>query len=102
GRGVAREDVEDGLAVARSAAGRENMSEHDLAPAVMRRRAEDESTALARTVDRPSGEAARHLADVGLRVAAVDAHRVELEELARVVLIGAARRPLRGRTGASG
>jgi hypothetical protein len=49
--------------------------------------------AIAAAGDRPAGEAARDLDDVLLRVAAVDAEGVELEELARVVLVEARRWP---------
>ena len=48
-------------------------------------------------LDRPAGERARHLGDVLLRVAAVDAERVQLHQLARVVLVQPARRAWRCR-----
>ena len=46
--------------------------------------------------DRPAGERARHLDHVLLRVAAVDAERVQLQQLARVVLVQTARARWRG------
>src|SRR5215211_5082910 len=46
--------------------------------------------AAARREDRPAGEGARHLLHVLLRVAALDAERVQLHQLARVVLVDAA------------
>ena len=46
-----------------------------------------EAAALPRVVDRPAGERARHFGDVLLRVAAVDAERVQLHQLAAVVLV---------------
>ena len=44
--------------------------------------------------NRPAGERARHLGDVLLRVAAVDAERVQLHQLAPVVLVETFRRVL--------
>ena len=64
------------------------------AAGVVHLRAEDEAAALLRPIDRPAREDARHLDDVLLRVAAVDAERVQLHQLARVVLVEAALRPL--------
>ena len=54
--------------------------------------------------DRPTGEAARHLGDIFLRVAAVDAERVQLHQFAAVVFVEAARtffRLLRARSGSA-
>ena len=53
---------------------------------------EAEAAALPRLLDRPAGERARDLGDVLLRVAAVDAERVQLHQLAAVVLVQALRR----------
>ena len=51
---------------------------------------EDEARVFLRLLDCPAGEAARHLDDVGLGIPAIDAERVELEQLARVVFVEAA------------
>ena len=51
-----------------------------------------EAAAALRPVDCPASEDARHLGHVGLRVAAIDAQRVQLHQLARVVFIQALRR----------
>ena len=87
GRRMPRDDVEHLLAVL------------DAAPAGMwprarpsrRRRAqscaEHERAAEIAAVDGPAGERARDLDHVLLRIAAVDAERVQLHQLARVVLV---------------
>ena len=51
-----------------------------------------EIAALARLANGPAREAARHFRDVLLRVAAVDAERVQLHQLARVVFVQPAHR----------
>ena len=51
---------------------------------------------LLQAADRPAREAARDLGDVALRVAAVDAKRVQLHELAPVVLVEPSAGVLRG------
>ena len=48
---------------------------------------EDVAAALTRIVNRPAGERTRHLGHVLLRVAAVHAERVQLHQLAAVVLV---------------
>jgi hypothetical protein len=68
------------------------VTEHELRVRIVDLRAEDEARALAR-VHRPSGERACDLDDVALRIAPVDAERMELEQLACVVLVQAAARP---------
>ena len=50
-------------------------------------------SAATETADGPAGEDLRELLHVLLRVAAVDAERVQLEQLARVVLVQPALRP---------
>ena len=54
---------------------------------VVHLRPEDELPARLRPIDRPARQDPRELDDVLLRVAAVDAERVELHQLARVVLV---------------
>ena len=63
-------------------------------PVVVHLRAEDEAAALLRAIDRPARQDARDFDHVLLRVAAVHAERVQLHQLARVVLVQAALRPL--------
>ena len=88
-----RDDVEHVLAVFLSAAGREAVSKHRLFARVVRFGPENESAALA-DGDAPTGQRSRHLDDVMLRVAAVHAQRVQLHQLAGVVLVETA--PLSG------
>ena len=70
-----------------AAAGLDPVAEHQLLAAVVQARVEDVAAALARIADRPAGERARDLGHVLLRVAAVDAQRVQLHQLAAVVLV---------------
>ena len=81
------EDVEHLLAVGFAAAGLDDVAEHDLLTRIVQPRIEGEAAALARLVDRPAGEGARDFGDVLLRVAAVHAERVQLHQLAAVVLV---------------
>ena len=92
--GCRREDVEHLLAVGLAAARLDDVAEHHLLAGVVQARVEREAAALPRAVDRPAGERARHLGDVLLRVAAVDAERVQLHQLAAVVLVEALGRVL--------
>ena len=66
-------------------------AENGLFPFVVSPVVVGERPALIRLVDGPAGEAARHFDDILLRVAAVHAEGVQLHQLARVVLIQAAR-----------
>ena len=86
---MVRQDVDDRLAIFDAAARRNLVAEHRLFAVVMHERAEDEAAAAARLHNRPAGEAARDLLNVLLRVAAFDAQRVQLHQLARVVFIDA-------------
>ena len=81
------EQAQHALAVVLAAARGQPRAEHGLVAAVVHARPEDETGVVARTLDRPAGERARHLGDVRLRVAAVHAERVQLHQLARVVLV---------------
>ena len=87
------EHIEDCLAVALAAA-LDRSPEDDLGAVVVRGRPEHEARVLAGAVDRPAGEGPRHLGDVALGVAAVDAQRVQLHQLARVVLVEPGEAPL--------
>src|SRR5688572_10431609 len=103
-----REDVEYLLAVGLSAAGLDDVAEHDLLPGIVDARLEDEAPAafhptapsprggapgLPRVLDRPARERARDFGHVLLRIAAVDAERVQLHQLAAVVLVESSARP---------
>ena len=68
----------------------DGVAKHRLGAAIVHRRREAEA-ALIGPPDRPAGERTRDVDDVFLGVAAVDAERVELEQLARVVFVQAAR-----------
>ena len=89
GRWMARDDVEHLLAVLDAASRGQPLAEDGLLAGVVHDRPEDEPAAAARLLERPPGERARDLDDVLLRVAAVDAERVQLEQLAGVVLVEA-------------
>ncbi len=93
---VRREQIEHPLAVLHAAAGGDVHPEHALAPAVVREGMELERPLLVRLADAPAGEAPGHLADVVLGVSAVDAERVQLEQLAGVVLVEPQLPALRG------
>src|ERR1035437_5635758 len=81
------DDVEYILAVLQAAAARQRVPEHDLRLGVVHPLAENETAAGTRLVERPSGERARDGDHVFLRVSAVHAERVQLEQLAAVVLV---------------
>ena len=105
------QEVEHVLAVLDAAAGGEALAEHHLGGGVVHVGAEEEVPLLRKAQaaealgarepplgllaaggrdDGPAGEGARHLDDVVLRVAAVDAQGVQLHQLAGVVLVQAA------------
>src|SRR5205814_8433795 len=90
-RRVFRQQLEHDLAVAHAAAGRDLAAEHGLAAVVVQERYELEASPLPRIAQRPTREAAGNFGDVFLRVAAVDAERVQLHQLPGVVLVEAAR-----------
>src|SRR5437764_14618608 len=70
-----------------AAAGRDRYTEDDFFTFVMSTVIELEGAAAQGLADGPADEAAGNGDDVGLGVAAIDAERVELEQLARVVLV---------------
>jgi hypothetical protein len=88
-RRVARENVEDLLAVLDAAPARYPYAEDHFLSRVVRVGVEGERRVDHRIVDAPAGEAARDFLHVLLRIPAVDAERVELHQLARVVLVHA-------------
>ncbi len=63
------------------------MAEHQLLARVVHLRTENEAAALCGRLDRPAREGARDVDHVLLCVSTVDAQRVQLEQLAAVVLI---------------
>src|SRR5690242_7541850 len=66
------------------------MAEHELGSGLMHARIELEAATVVGLVDRPSSEDLCGFCDVTLRVAAVHAERVQLEEFAAVVFVQAA------------
>ncbi|MCG3160063.1 MAG: hypothetical protein JMDDDDMK_01095 [Acidobacteria bacterium] len=81
-----RQNIEHAQPVFDPAARGDAFAEHDLFALVVRARAECESHVAARA-KRPSGEAARDGDHVILRVSAVNAERVQLHQLARVIFV---------------
>ncbi len=69
------------------------MSEDDLVAGLVHARLEAEVAAFYRLLDCPPGEYLGHFGDVFLRVAAVDAERVQFHQLAAVVFVQAAGLP---------
>src|SRR5262245_3248529 len=84
-----RQDVDDYPTVFDPAPSGDLMPEHHLLTVVVHPITKDESGGTPRLVDRPTGEAARHLQHILLRVAAINAHRVQLHELTGVILVDA-------------
>ena len=72
------QNIEDLFTVLDAAIRLDAVTEHCLLARIVQARIELEPGALARTLDRPAGERARDLSNVLLRVAAVDAKRVQL------------------------
>src|ERR1019366_2619250 len=89
GCAMTRNYIKHVLAVLHAAARRQRAPEHDLLLGVVHPLAEDEPAARARILESPSRERARDGDHVLLRVAAVHAERVQLEQLATVVLVQA-------------
>src|SRR5689334_3535477 len=87
GRGVIREQIEHFVAVMLAAAGFDVTAKYDFLALVVQLRHESEAAPLTRICNRPAGERARHLRHVLLRVAAIDAQRVQLEQLASIVFV---------------
>src|SRR6185503_7264510 len=85
---VPRDDIEHALTFVLTVTGREFLPENHLLAGVVNVRVEDELAAL--PLERPSGQGTRDFLHVLLRVAAVDAERVKLHQLAGVVLVEAA------------
>src|SRR4029079_2457613 len=86
------DDVEHALAFVLSVAGREFLAENHLLAGVVDIRVEEELAGL--PLERPSGQRTRYFLDVLLRVPAVDAERMKLHQLASIVLVETAARPL--------
>ncbi len=88
------ENVQHVLAVFPTTARFDLVTEHDLLARIVHSRLEAEAATLARTGNGPTGKAPRHGDHVVLRVAAVDAERVQLHQLATVVLVDPPFRPI--------
>ena len=85
--GVAGQELEEPDPFVHVVAALKPDPQHLLVPAVVRPLVELEVSALLGALDAPAGENARHVDHVLLGVAAVDAERVELEELPGIVLV---------------
>ena len=83
------DQIEHALAVAHPA-GIDGVTEHRLGILVVLLEMKGELGLVVGVRDRPTGESPRGLAHVVLGVAAVDAQRMQLEQLARIVLVEAA------------
>ena len=86
---MVRQNFEHLQPVAHAAARGNGDAEHVLLAFVVHPLVEFEIRRPLRFADRPSGKAARDFSDVLLRVAAIDAQRVQFHQLAAVVLIQA-------------
>src|SRR3954470_22359525 len=87
GRRTLGQNVQDVFGVLHPATGGKLVAEQDFLASIMDLRTEYESAALRRRFDRPAGERARDVDHVLLRIAAVDAEGVQLEQLTTVVLV---------------
>src|SRR5579884_3910579 len=88
---MVRQNIEHLLAVFAAAAGRNGYAEHRFLAFVVYAIVIKESAALIRSTNGPAGEATRDFNDVLLRVAAVYSKRVQLHQLAGVILVQASR-----------
>src|SRR5438874_10686266 len=82
--------IQHPLAVSDTTAGQNFVTEHEFLAVVMQSGAIKKQTLLVWLLDGPSRKAARDFLHVLLRVAAVNAERVQLHQLARVIFIEAA------------
>src|SRR5882672_2756010 len=83
------QDVEHLLSIFDPATTGDMHAEHDLLAGVVRRGLKGERSAHDDIVNSPSSQTAGHFLNVSLRIPAVNAERVQLHQLARVVLIEA-------------
>src|SRR5271165_7283421 len=72
------------------AVGLDLLAEHELRPRLVPTRIELKASAFERLVDGPSGEDFRSFGDVALRVSAIHAERVQLQQLTAIILVEAA------------
>src|SRR5690348_9058191 len=89
---MTRHNVQDPLAFVLPVTTGELLTENDLLAGVVNVGIEEELAALA--LKGPSGQRARHFLNILLRIAAVDAERVQLHQLTRVVFVETASRAL--------
>ena len=80
-------DVENFFTFFYTTAGAKLVTEHDFFSGVVHLRPEDEAAAGDGTLDCPAGERSCNVDHILLRVTAVDAEGVKLEQLAPVVLV---------------
>src|SRR5260370_15294058 len=84
---MVRQDVEHLLGIIFSATCRNYLTEHDFLALVVHFVVVEEASTLLRSLNRPARKAARHFDYVLLCVSAVYAQRVELHQLASVILV---------------
>src|SRR5436309_1076971 len=83
------QDFDHAAPVGNSTTGRYRDAKHDLGAVIVHPRTVHKTAALKRTIDGPAREAARDLLNIFLCVAAIDAQRMELHQLAGIVLVDA-------------
>ena len=83
------QNVEHALAVRNATARQDLVTENDFFAIVVQAGPVKKQSLFIRLLNRPSGKAARDFLNIFLRVAAVNAHRVQLHQLARVILVDA-------------
>src|SRR5947207_1387903 len=93
-RRTPRQNVEHILGVLHPASRGKLVAEDDFLAGVVHLRTENETATLGRRLDRPAGEGTRDVDHILLRVSAIYAERVELEQLTPVVLVQALSLPL--------
>src|SRR6266513_1884609 len=93
-RRTPRQNVEHVLGVLHPASRGKLVAEDDFLARVVHLRTENKTTTLSGRLDRPAGEGTRDVDHILLRVSAIYAERVELEQLTPVVLVQALSLPL--------
>src|SRR5687767_7953310 len=83
------EDLEHALAIFLAAAGGDLYTQYYFFAVIVQALIEIEARFFAVALNCPAGKAARHFRDILLCIAAVDTKRMQLHQLARIVLIEA-------------
>src|SRR6266550_7722278 len=83
------QDFDHSASVGNPTAGLYRNAKHGLGSVIVHPRTEHKAAALKRTIDRPASKAARDLLNIFLCVAAIDAKRMKLHQLAGIVLVDA-------------